>query len=91
MVVAEREAFTPVVAGTEKTILSARLGETPVLQVDEFINKIRVVELPATNEGLSIRGGGMRKIDLWVNDISVHDPRLANSSLSLKSTAVKER
>lgn len=91
-VVAEREVIKPDVAGTQETILSSRLTETPVLRVDEFVNKIKGVELVATNEGhgLSIRGGGIRETDVWVDGISLRDPRSENSYLSLNSTAVEE-
>ncbi len=92
VVVAEREVIKPDVAGTQETILSTRLAETPVLRVDEFVNKIKGVELVATNDGqgLSIRGGGIRETDVWVDGISVRDPRSENSYLSLNSTAVEE-
>ena len=84
-VVAEREIIKPDVAGTQEIIMNERLLETPVLRVDEFVNKIKGVELVANNEGhgLSIRGGSIRETDVRVDGISIRDPRSENSYLSL--------
>ncbi|MDZ7290018.1 MAG: TonB-dependent receptor [candidate division KSB1 bacterium] len=91
-VVAEREVIKPDVSGTQETIVSSRIAETPVLRMDEFVNKIKGVELVANNEGhgLSIRGGGIRETDVMMDGISLRDPRSENSYLSLNSTAVEE-
>ncbi len=91
-VVAEREVIKADVSGTQEIILSERIAEAPVLRVDEFVNKIKGVELVAGNDGhgLSIRGGAIRETDVRVDDISVRDPRSENSYLSLNSTSVEE-
>jgi hypothetical protein len=91
-IVAEREIIKPDVSGTQEIILSDRIAETPVLRMDEFVNKIKGVELVAGNDGhgLSIRGGAIRETDVRVDDISVRDPRSENSYLSLNSTSVEE-
>lgn len=91
-VVAERELIKPDVSGTQEIILSDRITAAPVLRVDEFVNKIKGVELVAGNDGygLSIRGGAIRETDVRVDDISVRDPRSENSYLSLNSTSVEE-
>ncbi|HEX9972419.1 MAG TPA: TonB-dependent receptor [bacterium] len=91
-VVAEREIIKPDVSGTQEIILSDRIAEMPVLRMDEFVNKIKGVELVAGNDGhgLSIRGGAIRETDVRIDDISLRDPRSENSYLSLNSTSVEE-
>ncbi|MDZ7386379.1 MAG: TonB-dependent receptor [candidate division KSB1 bacterium] len=91
-VVAEREPIRADVAGTQEIILTERLAETPVMRVDEFVNKIKGVQLVADNDGhgLSIRGGGIRETDVRIDGISLRDPRSENSYLSLNSTSVEE-
>ncbi len=91
-VVAEREVIKADISGTQEIITTERIAETPVMRVDEFINKIKGVELVANNDGhgLSIRGGGIRETDVRIDGISVRDPRSENSYLSLNSTAVEE-
>ena len=80
-VMAEREIIKPDVSGTQEIIISERIAEAPVLRVDEFINKIKGVELVAGSDGhgLSIRGGAIRETDVRIDGISVHDPRSENS------------
>ncbi len=91
-VVAEREIIKPDVSGTQEIILSDRIAETPVLRLDEFVNKIKGVELVAgyDGHGLSIRGGTIRETDVRLDGISIRDPRSENSYLSLNSTSVEE-
>jgi len=91
-VMAEREIIKPDVSGTQEIIISERIAEAPVLRVDEFINKIKGVELVAGSDGhgLSIRGGAIRETDVRIDGISVRDPRSENSYLSLNSTSVEE-
>ena len=76
-VVAEREIIKKDVSGTQEIILSDRLNNTPVLRVDEFMNKIKGVTLVASSDGqgLSIRGGMIRETDVRLDDISLRDPR----------------
>jgi len=91
-VVAERDVIRPDISGTQEIIKTQRIEETPVLRMDEFINKIKGVDLVASNEGqgLSIRGGSIRETDVRVDGISLRDPRSDNSYLSLNSTSVEE-
>ncbi len=91
-VIAPRELIRKDVSGTQEIILSDRLNNTPVLRVDEFMNKIKGVDLVATSDGqgLSIRGGAIRETDVRLDDISLRDPRSGNSYLSFNSTAVEE-
>ncbi|MDW7680793.1 MAG: TonB-dependent receptor, partial [bacterium] len=91
-VVAEREIIKPDVSGTQEIIISDRIAEAPVMRVDEFVNKIKGVELVAGNDGhgLSIRGGAIRETDVRIDGISIRDPRSENSYLSLNSTSVEE-
>ncbi len=91
-VVAKREIIRPDVSGTQEVIKTQRIEETPVLRLDEFINKIKGVDLVSGNEGqgLSIRGGAIRETDVRIDGISLRDPRSDNSYLSLNSTSVEE-
>ncbi len=91
-VTAEREIIKPDVSGTQEIIVSERIAEMPVLRVDEFVNKIKGVDLVAGNDGsgLSVRGGAIRETDVRIDGISVRDPRSENSYLSINSTSVEE-
>ena len=91
-VVAEREVIKPDVAGTQEIILTERVAMTPVMRVDEFVSKLKGVELVsgADGHGLSIRGGAIRETDVRIDGISVRDPRSENSYLSINSTSVEE-
>lgn len=91
-VVAEREIIKPDISGTQEIILSQRIAEAPVMRVDEFVNKIKGVELVAGADGygLSIRGGAIRETDIRIDGISIRDPRSENSYLSINSTSVEE-
>jgi hypothetical protein len=91
-VVAPREVIKADVSSTQEIILSERISEMPVLRVDEFINKIKGVELVAGNDGqgLSVRCGAIRETDVRLDGISLRDPRSDNSYLSLNSTSVEE-
>ncbi|UCD39018.1 MAG: TonB-dependent receptor, partial [Fidelibacterota bacterium] len=91
-VVAEQEVIKADVSTTQEIIRSERIAQTPVLRIDEFVNKVKGIELVATSEGhgLSIRGGGIRETDVRIDGISIRDPRTDNSYLSLNSTSVQE-
>lgn len=91
-VVAQREVIKPDVSGTQEIITTDRIEEAPVLRVDEFVSKIKGVELVANSDGngLSIRGGSIRETDVRLDGISMRDPRSENSYLSLNSTSVAE-
>ena len=91
-VTAEREIIKPDVSGTQEIITTERITETPVLRVDEFVNKIKGVELVADNDGhgLSIRGGNIRETDIRIDGISARDPRSENAYMSLNASSVEE-
>lgn len=89
---AEREVIKADISGTQEIITTDRITETPILRVDEFVNKIKGVELISGNDGhgLSVRGGSIRETDVRIDGISARDPRSENSYLSLNSTSVEE-
>ena len=91
-VVAEREIIRRDVSGTQEVVQTQRIDETPVVRMDEFISKIKGVDLVAGEEGqgLSIRGGKIRETDVRIDGISLRDPRSENSYLSINSTSVEE-
>ena len=91
-VVAKREVIRADVAGTQEIITTDRITEAPILRVDEFIGKIKGVEIVADEDGhgLSIRGGGVRETDVRVDGISIRDPRSGNAYLSMNSTSIEE-
>ncbi|MFC1583626.1 TonB-dependent receptor domain-containing protein, partial [Candidatus Neomarinimicrobiota bacterium] len=91
-VTAKRDIIKADVAGTQEIILPERIGETPVFRVDEFVNKIKGVELVATEEGhgLSVRGGAIRETEVRIDGISARDPRSENAYLSLNSSSIQE-
>ena len=91
-VTAERDIIKADVAGTQEIILTERIGEAPVFRVDEFVNKIKGVELVASEEGhgLSVRGGSIRETEVRIDGISARDPRSENAYLSLNSSTVQE-
>lgn len=92
VVVAEKEVIKADISGTQESIVSERMDITPTNRMDEFINKIKGVELKSTSEGngLSIRGGDIRETDIRLDGISMRDPRSDNSYLSINSTTIEE-
>jgi hypothetical protein len=91
-VVWERPVIQADIAGTQEIINIRRIEEVPLVRVDEFLDRIKGVELVATNEGmgLSIRGGAIRETDIRVDGISLRDPRSENSYLALNSTTIEQ-
>lgn len=91
-VTAHREVIKADVSGTQETILTERITEAPILRMDEFVNKVKGVDLVTDNDGngLSIRGGSVRETDVRIDGISARDPRSGNSYLSLNSTSIEE-
>jgi hypothetical protein len=80
------------VSSTQEVIGSQRIESMPVTRIDEFVNKLKGVELvsDASGHGLSIRGGAIRETDIRLDGISLQDPRSENSYLALNSTTVQE-
>jgi len=91
-VIAERPLIQPDISGTQEIINTQQVDATPVLRMDEFVNKIKGVELSSTNDGmgLSVRGGDIRETDVRIDGISLRDPRSENSYLSINSTSIEE-
>jgi len=89
---ARQEVIKPDVAGTQEVIMTSRLEQMPVTRLDEFVNRVKGVELVSSAEGngLSVRGGAIRETDVRLDGISLQDPRSENSYLALNSTTVEE-
>ncbi len=92
VVTARRETIRPDVAGTQEVIVTSRLEQMPVTRVDEFMNRVKGVQLVsgADGNGLSVRGGAIRETDVRIDGISLQDPRSENSYLALNSTTIEE-
>ena len=92
VVIAKKELIKKDISGTQEIIASARLEQTPILRVDEFVGKLKGIELVSSEQGngLSIRGGAIRETDVRLDGISLQDPRSENSYLSFNSTTVSE-
>jgi hypothetical protein len=92
VITAQREYVKADVSATQEVIATSRIAEMPVLRVDEFIGRIKGVELVsgADGNGLSVRGGAIRETDVRMDGISLQDPRTENSYLALNTTAIQE-
>ena len=92
VVTAKREIIKQDVSGTQEVIVTTRMEEMPVVRMDEFVGKVKGVELVsgAEGNGLSVRGGAIRETDVRMDGISLQDPRSENSYLALNSTAIEE-
>jgi hypothetical protein len=91
-VTANRDIVRPDVSTTQEVISTTRIEQMPILRIDEFMGKVKGVELVsnADGNGLSVRGGTIRETDVRVDGISLQDPRTDNSYLALNSTSVQE-
>ncbi len=91
-VVWERPVIQSDVAGTQEIIYVQRIEEVPLVRVSEFFDRMKGIELVATNEGmgLSVRGGLIRETDIRIDGISLRDPRTENSYLTLNSTTIQQ-
>jgi hypothetical protein len=83
VVTARRETIKPDVAGTQEIIMTSRLEQMPVNRLDEFVSRVKGVQLVsgADGNGLSVRGGSIRETDVRIDGISLQDPRSENSYL----------
>lgn len=92
VVTAKREIIKADVAATQEVISTARIEQMPVTRVDEFLGKIKGVELVSNSEGngLSVRGGSIRETDVRLDGMSLQDPRSGNSYLAFNSTTIQE-
>jgi len=92
VVTARNEVVKKDVSGTQEVISTARVQALPVTRVDEFVGKLKGVQLVsgADGNGLSVRGGAIRETDIRMDGISLQDPRSDNSYLSLNSTTIDQ-
>lgn len=92
VVTAKREIIKADVSATQEVITTARIEQMPVNRVDEFLGKLKGVELVSNSEGngLSIRGGSIRETDVRLDGMSLQDPRSGNSYLAFNSTTIQE-
>jgi len=88
----QRDVIQPDVASTQEIIHTQRIEEIPLVRVDEFVGKLKGIELVdnAEGHGLSVRGGAIRETDVRIDGISLQDPRSENSYLALNSTAIEQ-
>ncbi len=92
VVTARREIIKQDVSATQEVISTGRLEQMPMLRVDEFVGRVKGIELVSGSEGngLSVRGGAIRETDVRLDGISLQDPRTENSYLALNSTTIQE-
>ncbi len=91
-VTGRREIIKADVSSTQEVVSTTRLEQMPVLRVDEFVNKLKGVQLVsgADGYGLSVRGGSIRETDIRMDGMSLQDPRSENAYLGLNSTTIEE-
>jgi hypothetical protein len=91
-VVAQRNVVRADVASTVEYISPVRVAQSPTNRIDEFIGKIKGIQLisDAQGHGLSVRGGGIRETDIRIDGLSVRDPRSGNSYLGFNTATVEE-
>ncbi|MGE5410237.1 MAG: carboxypeptidase-like regulatory domain-containing protein [Clostridiales bacterium] len=89
---AKREVIKADVSSTQELISSEKLSSLPVIRVDEYLGKLKGIELASTSDGygLQVRGGAIRETDVRMDGISLQDPRSGNSYLGFNSTTVNE-
>ncbi|HEX9740926.1 MAG TPA: TonB-dependent receptor, partial [Ignavibacteriaceae bacterium] len=92
VVTARRDIIKKDIAATQEIITSARLEQMPVTRVDEFVGRLKGVELRSDAEGvgIQIRGGAIRETDIRLDGISLQDPRTGSSYLAMNSTSIEE-
>ncbi|MGE5352619.1 MAG: carboxypeptidase regulatory-like domain-containing protein [Acidobacteriota bacterium] len=92
VVTAKKEIIKADVYSTQQMISSETLQSLPVVRVDEFLGKLKGVQLSSSSDGygLSVRGGAIRETDIRLDDISLKDPRSDNSYLGFNSTTINE-
>lgn len=92
VVTAKNEVVKKDVSGTQEIISTARVASLPVMRVDEFVGKLKGVQLVSGSDGngLSVRGGAIRETDIRLDGVSLQDPRSDNSYLSLNSTTIDQ-
>src|SRR5690554_4364938 len=91
-IVAQRDVVRPDIASTVEFISPERMTQSPTQRLDEFVGKIKGVQLVSGDEGhgLSIRGGSIRETDIRIDGLSVRDPRSGNSYLNFNTATIEE-
>ena len=90
------EADQPVIKadiyGTVESITGARIEQAPFERMDEFMDKMKGIELTDSDQGhgLSIRGGDIRETDIMIDAISIRDTRSDNAYLNINTAAIEE-
>ncbi|MGE5314884.1 MAG: carboxypeptidase-like regulatory domain-containing protein [Acidobacteriota bacterium] len=92
VVTAQRDIVKKDVSATQEVVIPTKMEEMPVVRVDEFVGRLKGVELVSGPEGngLSVRGGSIRETDVRMDGISLQDPRSENSYMALNSTTIEE-
>lgn len=92
IVEADQPVVKPDVYGTVETITTERISQAPFERVDEFMDKMKGIELTDNNtgHGLSIRGGDIRETDVMIDNMSIRDTRSENAYLNINTSTVEE-
>jgi hypothetical protein len=92
VVTAQREIVRKDVSATQEIVIPTKMQEMPVVRVDEFVGRLKGVELVsnADGNGLAVRGGAIRETDIRLDGMSLQDPRSDNSYLAFNSTTIQE-
>lgn len=92
VVTAKKEVLKADVSGTQEIVSADRLESLPIVRVDEFLGKLKGIQLSSSSDGygLVIRGGSIRETDIRMDGISLQDPRSGNSYLGFNSTTINE-
>lgn len=92
VVTAKREVIKPDVSSTQELITAERLAVVPMVRVDEFLGKLKGVQLSSSSDGygLVVRGGAIRETDIQMDGISLQDPRSGNSYMGFNTTSINE-
>ncbi|UCD37875.1 MAG: TonB-dependent receptor [Fidelibacterota bacterium] len=92
IVEAQQPVVKPDVYGTVETITTERLAQAPFERVDEYMDKMKGIEITDDNtgHGLSIRGGHIRETDVMIDNISLRDTRSENAYLNFNTSTVEE-
>jgi hypothetical protein len=92
VVIARKEIIKADVSSTQEYITSETITNLPMIRVDEYLGKLKGVQLTSSTDGygLSVRGGAIRETDIRIDGMSTQDPRSGNSYLGFNSTTIEE-
>ncbi|MCU7493927.1 MAG: TonB-dependent receptor [Ignavibacteria bacterium] len=90
IVTAKKEVVKQDVAGTQEEISAMRIQQMPVLRVDEFVGQLKGIQVVSSSEGngLQVRGGSIRETQVFIDGMSLQDPRSQTSYLNPNATAI---